>query len=72
MRLEDIEILAGCDAVHPDRRGGQHVAMHCGGVRVLHVPTGIAVTVISERSQIKSREKAMAMLEILVDLELSA
>lgn len=68
LREEDLEMIAGCDAAHPDRRGGQHVAMQCTGVRILHRPSGLAVTCIRERSQIKNKQIALSALEVLIDL----
>lgn len=59
---EDLEITTGCHAVHPDRRGGQHVAVHCTGVRILHIPTGVEVLSSEERSQLRNLEAAMQML----------
>jgi protein subunit release factor A len=58
----DFEVTTGCDAAHLDRRGGQHVAKTCTAVRILHKPTGIAVTSTNERSQYANRIKAMECL----------
>lgn len=65
---EDLEVVSGCAAAHPMQRGGQHVAKHCSAVMIIHRPTGIAVRVDDERSQIKSKAKALAKLEVLLDL----
>ena len=43
--------ITGCDAVHPDRRGGRHVAKPCVGALVIDEDTGIGVRVTRERSQ---------------------
>lgn len=67
IRDEDLEIISGCDARHPDRRGGQHVAKSCTGVRVLHLPTNIGVTVFDERSQWQNKERALKLLRVLLE-----
>ena len=63
----DLEITVGCAAVHPDQRGGQHVAMRCSGVRITHKPTGISVLSMDERSQHANKQKAMEMLREALD-----
>jgi hypothetical protein len=63
----EFEIVSGCAAAHPDRRGGQHVAKTCTGVRVTHRATGISEFVDSERSQHANQELAVARLEVIVD-----
>lgn len=63
---DDYEVVVGCDAAHPDRHGGQHVARQCPAVRILHRPSGLAVTSTSERSQHGNRERAYVTLQLLL------
>ncbi len=62
-------ITTGCDAVHPDQRGGQHVAQRCTGVLVIDDERGIGVLVTSQRSQLGNRQKAKALLAGLLSKE---
>lgn len=68
LKDEDLEIVTGCLAKHPNQRGGQHVAMSCVCVLVIHKPTGLAVRVDDERSQLKNKRKAIEMLTKVVGL----
>lgn len=45
------------------RKGGQHVGVPVLGVRVTHVPSGIAAECRFERSQYKNKIIATAMIE---------
>lgn len=47
----------------PQPRGGQHVGIVRFDVRLTHLPTGITITVGTERSQLKNRKLALSMLE---------
>ena len=65
MRIEDLKI----EAVNPDeaagrlRRGGQTVGIIATGVKVTHIPTELSAYCCTERSQMKNKKIALAMLE---------
>lgn len=65
LKPEDLEI----STYPPYKTGGQHVGLTHSGVLIVHQPTGLGVVSVSERSQYRNKERALVMLEILVELE---
>lgn len=70
--MSEIRFITGCAAVHPDQRGGQHVAMQCSGVLAIDDDAQIGVLVNSERSQFANKQRATEMLAALRSQRLTA
>lgn len=63
------EFVGGFSATHPERRpGGQHVGVS-SAIMVRDPVSGIAVTVSSERSQMRNKLRALAPLRLYLASE---
>lgn len=62
MERDDIRF----ETFHSCGKGGQNINKVETGVRLIHIPTGIAVTSTAERSQYQNRKNALEKLDRLI------
>ena len=67
IRESDLKI----DVYHSSGAGGQSVNTANSAVRITHVPTGVVVTCQTERSQLRNKERAMELLKIKINDEIT-
>lgn len=63
MKQEDLKITA----LNKSPQGGQHVGSQSPGVRVEHIPTGIAVECETKRSQMRNRDVCIEVIKCWVN-----